>query len=149
MQTFYSDQDGIVLHPSLFLAGPSPRSADVPSWRPQALDILADLNFQGQVLLPERRDGSYDYIKQVEWEFTGLESVDLIVFWVPRDLKTLPGFTTNCEFGRYVDSGRILYGRPNDAPKNRYLDWLYEKVTANRPYEKLSDLLSVAVLHLL
>src|SRR5512146_94052 len=62
---------------SVFLAGPTPRSADVASWRP--------------------------------------------------DLRTLPGFTTNVEFGLDVTTGRAVLGCPPDCPnpeRNRYLIWL-------------------------
>jgi hypothetical protein len=58
----------------------------------------------------------FSYLDQVEWEYAGLESCTAVAFWVPRQLPTLPGFTTNVEFGRYVDSGRCVYGRPDGAP---------------------------------
>jgi len=132
---------------SLFLAGPTPRSKDVPSWRPEALSILESLNYPATVFVPERNDWEvkFEYEDQVEWEHTGLENASLILFWVPRELKTMPGFITNVEFGRYVDSGRCLYGRPDDAPKNRYLDWMYEKYTSLKPLSTLSDLLETAI----
>ena len=50
-----------------------------------------------------------------------------ILFWVPRDLRTLPGFTTNVEFGLDVTTGRAVLGCPPDCPdpeRNRYLIWL-------------------------
>ncbi|GAA2388930.1 hypothetical protein Cme02nite_71470 [Catellatospora methionotrophica] len=43
------------------------------------------------------------------------------MFWVPRDLATLPGFTTNVEWGRWESSGRVVLGAPADAPGMRYL----------------------------
>jgi hypothetical protein len=60
-------------------------------------------------------------------------------------LETLPGFTTNVEFGRYVGSGRCVYGRPEGAPHTRYLDWLYTKLTGKRPEKTLRETLRVAV----
>jgi hypothetical protein len=83
----------------------------------------------------------FSYLDQVEWEYECLELSDLIVFWVPRDLKKLPGFTTNVEFGRYIASGKVLYGRPYEAPKTRYLDRLYKKFTNKEPIDNLVDLL--------
>jgi len=114
MNVVHSDQEFAASPPSLFLAGPTPRQAGVLSWRPGALALLARLGFAGTVLVPERRDWSarFDYLDQVEWEFVGLESASVVAFWVPRDLDSLPGFTTNVEFGRYVGSGRCVYGRP-------------------------------------
>jgi hypothetical protein len=78
--------------PSLFLAGPTPRRAGTPSWRPEALSILARLGFAGTVLVPECRDWTarFDYLDQVEWEFAGLEAATVLAFWVPRDLEALP-----------------------------------------------------------
>src|SRR5262249_44966669 len=104
MQVFYSDQQPLIRHPSLFLAGPTPRSNLVASWRPDALGILRQLGFTGIVLVPERRDLSakVSYLDQVEWEYAGLETCSVLAFWVPRELESLPGFTTNVEFGRYV-----------------------------------------------
>ena len=54
----YADQPCEVAPPSLFLAGPTPRSSEVLSWRPQALEVLRGLGFPGTVLVPERRDWS-------------------------------------------------------------------------------------------
>jgi hypothetical protein len=131
---------------SIFLAGPTPRASHVPSWRPDALRILEELRFDGDVLVPERRswDVRFNYEDQVEWEYAGLQGCSCIAFWVPRRLDTLPGLTTNVEFGFYVCSGRALYGRPDDAEKCHYLDWLYEKVTGQKPLKDLRELLNAA-----
>jgi hypothetical protein len=84
---------------------------------------LRGLDFTGTVLVPERQDWSakFNYFDQVEWEYAGLESCSVIAFWVPRELQTLPGFTTNVKFGRYVGSGRCVYGRPDRAPPHSIL----------------------------
>jgi Nucleoside 2-deoxyribosyltransferase like len=147
MRAIYSDQEPIFDSPSIFLAGPTPRTDQIVSWRIQALQILQEMGFPGAVLIPERHDWvtSFDYIDQVEWEFTCLEGATVIAFWVPRDLRSLPGFTTNVEFGRYVGSGKLVYGRPDSAPKNRYLDWLYRKLTSESPCGTLDDTLRAAV----
>jgi hypothetical protein len=133
--------------PSIFLAGPTPRDDRVASWRPGALTLLAGLGFGGAVLVPERTDwqARFDYLDQVEWEYEGLERAAVIAFWVPRDLTALPGLTTNVEFGRYVASGRTVYGRPDESPKNRYLDWLYHKLTGLEPCRTLEETLRAAV----
>jgi nucleoside 2-deoxyribosyltransferase-like protein len=132
---------------SIFLAGPSPRRAEVRSWRPDALAALRELSFTGTVLVPEPRNWSarFSYLDQVEWEYAGLEGCSVIVFWVPRDLDLLPGFTTNVEFGRYVGSGRCVYGRPHDAPHTKYLDWLYRKRRGRAPENTLSATMAAAV----
>lgn len=119
--------------PSVFLAGPTPdKSNPIPSWRPTALKILAD-EWVGPrtltVLSPESRNGvrADRYETQVDWETDARAAADAILFWIPRDLKTLPGFTTNVEFGLDVTSGRAVLGIPNDCPnpeRNRYLAYV-------------------------
>jgi hypothetical protein len=147
MEVLFSDQPAEVRHPSIFLAGPTPRSPDVSSWRPAALDLLRGLEFAGAVLVPERRDWTvgFDYLDQVDWEFAGLEGCSVIAFWLPRQLPDLAGFTTNVEFGRYVGTGRCVYGRPDGAPHTRYLDWLYTRLTGKQPETTLSATLKAAV----
>lgn len=112
--------------PSIFLAGPSPRGNEDYNWRPEALELLRNLGFQGNVYIPLPRDGNWlsDYDAQVEWELQYLEKASVIIFWVPRDIQNLPGFTTNVEFGMFVKSGKIVLGYPKEAPKMRYLEYV-------------------------
>jgi hypothetical protein len=149
MQLIYSDQKipKKITDASMFLAGPTPRDLSTPSWRPEALKILTELKYTGTVFMPERKvpKEHIDYDAQVEWEDEGLHASKYIVFWIPRDLETLPAFTTNVEFGRFVEDNRTLYGRPPTAPKNRYLDWLYKKYNGRPIYNTLMDLLQKAV----
>ena len=112
----------------IFLAGPTPREKGTVSWRNEALNILEDLGYDGHVFVPEPRSGIWrkDYYGQIKWEKKGLAMADCIIFWIPRDLEILPGFTTNVEFGMYANSGKIVLGSPKDAPKMRYLQALGE-----------------------
>lgn len=109
----------------LFLAGPSPRSAVVASWRKEAVRLIEERGWEVTVLVPEDRDGvwdeSIDFVEQIEWEEAGLRRADCIAFWIPRDLKTMPAFTTNIEFGAWKESGKIVLGFPPKAPKMGYL----------------------------
>src|SRR5215831_19130286 len=109
---------------SVFLAGPTPREPDVASWRPGAVDLLRDLwstSGEGRlvVFVPETPEGGAPdgWDAQVAWEEGYLNSCDVIAFWVPRDLRTLPGFTTNVEWGRWEASGKVVLGAPPGAPK--------------------------------
>lgn len=134
---------------SLFLAGPTPHDNATPSWRPEAVQLLTGLGYTGAVIIPEPRDRwQHSRSDQVEWEAAMRARADLIAFWVPRDLITMPGFTSNVEFGEDYDSCRCLYGRPPNAPKCIYLDIRWKTVTDRAPHESLSDLLreSTAVL---
>jgi ADP-ribose pyrophosphatase YjhB (NUDIX family) len=109
---------------SVFLAGPSPRRADVRSWRPEALAHLAVAGYDGVTFIPEHRPGggaAVDYDAQVEWETRCLHLADVVLFWVPRDLADLPGFTTNVEWGVWQGSGKAVFGAPPAAANNDYL----------------------------
>jgi len=115
---------------AIFLAGPTPRSPEVASWRPEALALLAASGFDGVVFVPEDADGSprFDYTDQVEWETAGLGLADAIVFWIPRQLGTLPGFTTNVEWGAWQRSGKCVLGAPAGAPGLRFLQHHAERL---------------------
>ena len=147
MKILFSDQKLKTGGPSLFLAGPTPRDPAVRSWRRKALSVLETLNFSGTVFVPERHNWqtAFEYVDQVEWEYAALEQATVIVFWVPRDLTHLPGFTTNVEFGRYIGRQPCVYGRPPEAAKTRYLDWLYHKQCQQKPASTLEQTLQEAV----
>ena len=134
---YYEDRDILRNEKSIFLAGPTPRSNDVVSWRGDAIKILEDLKFDGVVYVPENKDGKHrkllDVTPLIDWELKRLERASKIVFWVPRELKDMPAFTTNVEFGYHMKTGKVIYGRPDEAPKNRYLDYLYYKYQKNIP----------------
>jgi 8-oxo-dGTP pyrophosphatase MutT (NUDIX family) len=119
---------------AIFLAGPLPRSADVPSWGPEAVASLREQwRRDGRLVVftPELRQGVLaDYTGQLEWEHRGLDQADVILFWVPRDLVTMPAFTTNIEFGVWFDSGKVVLGAPAAAPKNEYLRELAASASA-------------------
>lgn len=114
---------------SIFLAGPTPRDAGILSWRPEALKMLKELGYDGHVFFPEPRDGIWrrDYYGQIEWEERGLNKADCVLFWIPRNLETLPAFTTNVEFGMWARSGKIVLGSPHDAQKMKYLNALADE----------------------
>ena len=145
------DENGISI-PSevVFLAGPTPRSKDVKSWRPQAIKILEEIDgYEGMVLVPEPSDGQkfVSYTFQVEWERECLFNCSTIFFWVPREMQTMPALTTNIEFWYWIarDPLKVIYGRPHGAPHTSYLDWLYKKETGREPFDNLQRMLSTVV----
>jgi len=124
MKIVYATEDFPVSYTkSIFLAGPTPRSSEVKSWRPEALRLLEGNGYDGVVFVPEPRDGNWalSYDQQVDWEDAALNQADCILFWVPRDLKTMPAFTTNHEHGEWFKSGKVVLGAPVNAPKMPYL----------------------------
>jgi len=140
----YLNQEVIKGEKSIFLAGPTPRSSDVETWRKEAIHILNDLGFDGIVYVPEfnNEDRTFDLIKQVWWEREALFSSSVIVFWIPRS-DVLLGYTTNIEFGYWMakDKGKVIYGRPDNSIKNNYLDWLYQTETQKEAIKDLKELL--------
>ncbi len=142
--------------PSLFLAGPSPRSPDVKSWRNEAVEILQKVGYTGTVCVPERKGGllplkpgevTEAYMDQTEWEYTCLQECLNIVFWVPRKMGEFNALTTNVEFGWWLAKKphEVCYGRPDNADSIRYLDWLFNKVTKKKPENTLENTLVRAV----
>ena len=143
----YSDQEVLKGKKSIFLAGPTPRDDSVLSWRVDACKLIEDIGFDGIVSDPEYSTlkPRGDYLDQVEWEREALSNASVILFWIPRILPDMPAFTTNVEFGYWIHTGKVIYGRPDDARKIRYLDWLYKKDTNKDPYNNLVDLLKEAI----
>ncbi len=150
MQIHFSDSD---VKKGIFLAGPTPRTVE-DSWREDALEILEQMKFEGNVYVPEpeNKEWKKDYDDQIDWESYYLNKADAIVFWVPRRFPDLPGLTTNVEFGWHMaeNPSKVFYGRPIDAVKCRYLDVLYQKRCPSRwIYTDLQALLKATVDHLL
>ena len=129
-----------VLNKSVFLAGPSPRTAAHPNWRPQAVEAFEAAGYDGTLFLPIPRGGQWpdQYCDQVAWERRHIDLADVVAVWCPRDLEKLPAFTTNVEFGEALASGKLVYGRPDGAAKNQYLDERYEEVNGRQrpPFNK-------------
>lgn len=114
---------------TIYLAGPTDRNLRPTPWRQDALQILRDLSFDGHVFVPELEDGAWngDRDAQWAWEDAAMSRADAIVFWMPRDLETMPGFTTNIEWGLYAGSGRVVLGVPSGAPKTDWMERYAEK----------------------
>lgn len=140
----YSDQEVIKEGKSIFLAGPTPRGKNVVSWRTEACKILDKMGFDGVVYVPEYSTWKpkEDYVDQAMWERKALTNATVIAFWIPRELPNMPAFTTNVEFGYWLHSGKVVYGRPDSASKVKYLDWLYKLDYNEEPCNDLETLLS-------
>lgn len=138
---------------SIFLAGPSPRELSVHDWRHEAIDYLKSINFQGSIFvpIPERRfkgeaeSPNWNYHDQVNWECEARSVADVILFWIPRSISgKMPGFVTNIEFGEDLSTGKVVYGRPVEAEKCKYLDKRFEDL--GKPvHDTLEKTISYAV----
>ena len=148
MRINYQDEDVVKGEKSIFLAGPTPRNKDVRSWRVEACNILENIGFDGIVYVPEYSSWKpkESYVDQAMWERIALSEATTIVFWIPRHLPDMPAFTTNVEFGYWLHTGKVVYGRPDNAEKIKYLDWLYELDYDNKPINNLQELLQLAVI---
>lgn len=147
MEINYSDQPVKKSTKSIFLAGPTPRSKDNTSWRNQACEILKKLDYDSLVYVPEYSSWKpkADYVDQAMWEREALTNATIIVFWIPRTLPDMPAFTTNVEFGYWLHTNKVIYGRPDNAEKIKYLDWLYKLDYNEEPINNLEELLTKAV----
>lgn len=147
MRVNFSDEVVLKGKKSIFLAGPTPREAEVASWRIDAVKKLEELGFDGVVFVPEYSTWvpKSDYVAQANWEREALTEATVILFWIPRSLPDMPGFSTNVEFGYWLHSKKVIYGRPDGAPKTKYLDWLYKTDYNEEPFNDLNKLLEYAV----
>lgn len=147
MRVNFSDEAVLKGKKSIFLAGPTPREEKVASWRVDAVKKLEELGFDGVVFVPEYSTWvpKTNYVDQANWEREALTEATVILFWIPRSLPDMPGFSTNVEFGYWLHSKKVIYGRPDGAPKTKYLDWLYKTDYNEEPFNDLDKLLEYAV----
>lgn len=137
MKVIYAQEElperkGLKIGYSVFLAGPTPRAhTPVRSWRPEMIEKLSKVDLLMEVLVPEPSNGIWNnnYLGQVDWEEEAIAYSDILVFWVPRDIDGgMPGFTTNVEFGWWLDKkDKIVFGYPTGADKCRYLGYKFKK----------------------
>lgn len=54
-------------------------------------------------------------------------------------------FTTNVEFGYWLHTNKVIYGRPDDSEHIMYLDWLYKLDYNKSPINNLEELIKIAI----
>jgi nucleoside 2-deoxyribosyltransferase len=139
--------------PSVFLAGPTVRGnqTHLTSWCFKAIEEFEKQRFIGSLIIPEftsktESDKGKDWI--VEWENNGLSIASCIMFWIPRT-RELIGLTTNFELGYWLakDWKRVVYGRPDDAFRVRYLDLMWDLCPnwSNEPSDRIYSTLEETV----
>lgn len=135
--------------PYIFYAGPTPRFQVTPSWRPGAIELANEIHpdFGGTLVVPECDnfvEEDWDWDAQIDWEWSWLDVADVIMFWIPRDMETLPGLTTNVEFGLYISSGACVCGAPPEAVATKYCRRLADRYGAPW-YDNLPDTVTQAL----
>ena len=130
--------------PSIFLAGPTLRdnAKEFTPWREEALKIFEEKNFKGRLFIPEPFQGSYE--KQIIWEEYHLGICSCILFWIPRNMQTLPGLTTNVEFGDWMKSNKVVLGFPKEAEHMSYLEHKAKKYNISMS-NTLVDTISLSI----
>lgn len=132
-RVFYSPQ--YLLCPSMsvprvFLAGPTlrdGRDGKLTPWREEALRLFPQ---EITLFVPEPeppKQWEWDFVMQVEWEEHHLVLADCIMFWIPRDMRTMPGLTTNVEWGYWGRSGKVVLGAPPEAEHMGYIRYYAKK----------------------
>lgn len=125
----FNNDSSPIKNKSIFLAGPTLRNNEnrkIKSWRDDAVNIFKENKYTDTLIIPEFENGipdDWSWESQIQWETKYLNECTVIMFWIPRDIETLPGFTTNVEFGQWFMSKKIVCGGPYLAPKNRYLEY--------------------------
>lgn len=146
MQLNFSNEPIKTSNKSIFLAGPTLRGETYDkSWRKEACNILEKLKFDGLVYIPEFESGNMkpDLTQQADWERNGLMNASYILFYIPRKLPELPGFTTNIELGMYMvkKPEACVLCIPPEAEKVSYIKWLWKKEGHDVIHKTLEDAL--------
>lgn len=126
---------------SIFLAGTTALDVD-DDWRKKVVKLLEEKGYDGVVYNPDYTSLKVknDYETQLKWEYRGIRDCTAILMWVERNLKLRPGLAVNVEFGYWLHSGRLFYGRPDKSEKCQYLDMLYKLQCGKKPKNNLEDL---------
>jgi hypothetical protein len=156
---------------SLFLAGPTARGVARTPWRARALDLLARHGYEGRIVIPEPRDGTFDaHMRRIfdhgespapgmrassynvlRWETTGIERTTRVLFWMPfviagaDDPASLPGFTTRAEVSRELARapGRVVLGMPPGALAGSHIRY-HAHAAGMRVWETLEETVAAA-----
>lgn len=133
---------------SIFLAGPCPRTDYTDDWRYEAFDILKELEFDGNVIIPTnpnytKLEADKALYTQTRWEYEAMHKASAIVFWIPRSEKH-PARTTNIEFGDWYNKPSVFVGWPDEAIHNEYLETRLNMAN-RRVFNDLKEMLTTVV----
>ena len=126
---------------SIFLAGPTLKNSQ--SWRLEAIKILERLNFDGIVYVPEFKNPNDKKIcfDEYSWDKLGIMMSSVVVLWMPDFSLDMLKFVSLHEMKNWFNTGKVVYGRPENSKKTRYLDMIYELNYHETPSKTLEELL--------
>ena len=143
MKVYYSNEKIKKGQKSIFLAGTTAKDVN-NDWRNKVVEMLESKGVDGVVYNPDytNLENKNSYEDQLKWELKGISEATAVLFWIERDMPERPGLTTNVEFGYWLHSGRVVYGRPDSSEKCLYLDMLYKLKTGKTPCKTLESLVN-------
>jgi len=111
---------------TLYLADYSTEKPRISTWYQDALDILAQKQYDGSVYVPFIPDGSsfQDFSEQLVWHQTAMDRSDVIVFWIPGDSEQFTTYMTFTEFERRVKGRNVIWGYPRNISRLNVMDEL-------------------------
>lgn len=98
---------------ALYLAGPIAYDPHGHNWRKEALTFLEEKQYDGIVYYPIARNENppEDWTAHIQWEQQAIQRSDIIVFWIPESLSSIPqNFLIGIEFGKYLPGRNIIVG---------------------------------------
>lgn len=104
------------------------------SKRTTACKRLSELGFDGVVYVSEYSTWKTkaDYVDRAMLEREALTNSTVIMFWIPRSLPDILTFTANVEFGYWLHSGKIIYGRQIHNEKSTEISSLSKRKILER-----------------
>ncbi len=111
---------------TVFLIGPSPRNADIKSYREGFESALASLDPDGEWAIFNPEGDAFDPTRGPDyalWELEMLERCSVIVIGLNTQQDTMPGLTTRVEAGLMLGKGRsnLVVWRPKGSWRTRYI----------------------------
>tara|TARA_R110000868_G_scaffold76573_5_gene220161 strand:- start:7345 stop:7821 length:477 start_codon:yes stop_codon:yes gene_type:complete len=136
---------GVKGHLSVFLAG-SIEQGEAEDWQKEIISLLSDKPIE---FLNPRRDnwdsswkqeyGDNEFTKQVEWELTSLDAVDLIVCYFDKETKSP---ITMLELGLHAKSQKLIVCCPEGFYRKGNVDVVCNKYGVKQ-VEDLNELAKV------
>lgn len=124
---------------SIFLFGIKRNGKYETSWMEEACEKLEEKGFKGIVYIPSGKDEDRD------WEVEAMANASVLACWVQEDVQTDKWWAMPFDLGKIFETGKVIYGRPDDMDMSRHIDWLYDADYNAEPKNSLDDLVDQAI----